>query len=181
MQLCMNNMGAFPPSTNTPHIRRVLCLILLVSDTNTTLAHIITLSYVIFSNYYWCRCVCLCPVSVSVSVLHRCLLNNDFSFCVTGLFNLKGDGLIHKGFRHQSQKHLTPRNKVTVIRAVAIPVEPAPVESAEYRKQLAERYGFEQIGEPLPDNVTLKDVITSLPKKVGFLMIYVMFCSVRVL
>nr|AFK34579.1 unknown [Medicago truncatula] len=83
-----------------------------------------------------------------------------------GLFNLKGDGLIHKGFRHQSQKHLTPRNKVTVIRAVAIPVEPAPVESAEYRKQLAERYGFEQIGEPLPDNVTLKDVITSLPKKV---------------
>ncbi|CAJ2679772.1 unnamed protein product [Trifolium pratense] len=29
-----------------------------------------------------------------------------------------------------------------------------------------ERYGFEQIGEPLPDNVTLKDVIASLPKKV---------------
>jgi omega-6 fatty acid desaturase (delta-12 desaturase) len=64
---------------------------------------------------------------------------------------------------------------------VAIPVEPAPVESVEYRKQLAERYGFEQIGEPLPDNVTLKDVITSLPKKVVFLKIYVMFCSVGIL
>jgi len=75
---------------------------------------------------------------------------------------------------------LIPRNKVTVIRAVAIPVEPAPVESAEYRKQLAERYGFEQIGEPLPDSVTLKDVITSLPKKVGFFKIYIMFCSVRI-
>jgi omega-6 fatty acid desaturase (delta-12 desaturase) len=64
---------------------------------------------------------------------------------------------------------------------VAIPVEPAPVESLEYRKQLAERYGFEQIGEPLPDNVTLKDVITSLPKKVVFLKIYVMFCSIGIL
>lgn len=61
---------------------------------------------------------------------------------------------------------------------MAIPVEPAPAESAEYRKELAESYGFKQIGEPLPDNVTLKDVINSLPKKVAFLMIYVMFYSI---
>lgn len=72
-----------------------------------------------------------------------------------------------------------PRNRVTVIQAVAIPVEPAPAESAEYRKQLAESYGFRKIGEPLPDNVTLKDVISSLPKKVIFRKIYVMFCSIR--
>lgn len=100
---------------------------------------------------------------------------------VTGLFNLKGDGLIHKGFRLQSQRHFIPRNKFTVVRAVAIPVEPAPTESTEYRKQIAERYGFKKIGEPLPDNVTLKDVITSLPKTVIFLKIFVMFCSVRTL
>ncbi|GAU18329.1 hypothetical protein TSUD_202180 [Trifolium subterraneum] len=100
---------------------------------------------------------------------HRPVLNLRTNIATNyspGLFNLKSDGLIHKGFMHQSQKHFVPRNKVNVIRAVAIPVEPAPVESVEYRKQLAERYGFEQIGEPLPDNVTLKDVITSLPKKV---------------
>ncbi|KAL5070769.1 hypothetical protein RYX36_021656 [Vicia faba] len=42
----------------------------------------------------------------------------------------------------------------------------APVEYAEYRKELAERYDFNQIGEPLPETVTLKDVITSLSKKV---------------
>lgn len=60
---------------------------------------------------------------------------------------------------------------------MAIPVEPAPAESAEYRKQLAESYGFRKIGEDLPDSVTLKDVISSLPKKVIFLKIYVMYDS----
>ena len=83
--------------------------------------------------------------------------------------NLKGNGLIQKGFRHQI--NFVPRKKVTVIQAVAIPVESSPVESAEYRKQLAESYGFRQIGEPLPDNVTLKDVIGSLPKKVFLFLI----------
>lgn len=53
------------------------------------------------------------------------------------------------------------------MQAVAAPVAPPPeADSAEYRKQLAESYGFKRIGEPLPDNVTLKDVIETLPKKV---------------
>nr|GMD28842.1 omega-6 fatty acid desaturase, chloroplastic [Ipomoea batatas] len=56
--------------------------------------------------------------------------------------------------------------KTNVIRAVAVPVAPSPAESAEDRKLLCERYGFRQIGEPLPDNVTLKDIIDTLPKKV---------------
>lgn len=43
---------------------------------------------------------------------------------------------------------------------------PSPAESAEYRNQLSKTYGFRQIGEPLPDNVTLKDIIGTLPKKV---------------
>ncbi|RZB55731.1 Omega-6 fatty acid desaturase, chloroplastic, partial [Glycine soja] len=81
-----------------------------------------------------------------------------------GIFSLNSNGLIQKGFRRQ--RNFVTRNKVTVIRAVAIPVQPAPVESAEYRKQLAEDYGFRQIGESLPDDVTLKDVINSLPKEV---------------
>ncbi|CAI8618045.1 unnamed protein product [Vicia faba] len=74
--------------------------------------------------------------------------------------------LFRKEFTHQSQRQFIPTSKFRIIRAVAIPLEPAPVESAEYRKELAERYGFNQIGEPLPETVTLKDVITSLPKKV---------------
>lgn len=49
---------------------------------------------------------------------------------------------------------------------MAIPVAPSPADSTEHRKQLCERYGFRQIGEPLPDNVPLKDIIETLPKKV---------------
>ena len=64
------------------------------------------------------------------------------------------------------QTHFIPKKKITVIQAVAVPVVPPPADSAEYRKQRAENYGFRQIGEALPENVTLKNVIDSLPKKV---------------
>ncbi|XP_047311508.1 omega-6 fatty acid desaturase, chloroplastic-like isoform X2 [Impatiens glandulifera] len=59
-----------------------------------------------------------------------------------------------------------------IIKAVAASVplaaedSPKDTENVDYRKQLAENYGFRQIGESLPENVTLKDIITSLPKKV---------------
>ncbi|KAL0337708.1 UNVERIFIED_CONTAM: Omega-6 fatty acid desaturase, chloroplastic [Sesamum calycinum] len=43
---------------------------------------------------------------------------------------------------------------------------PPPADSAEHRQQLCQEYGFQQIGEPLPDNVTLRDIIDTLPKKV---------------
>ena len=67
------------------------------------------------------------------------------------------------------QRLFVSTKKVPVIRAVAIPAAPSPAESTDYRKQLSESYGFRQIGEPLPDNVTLKDIISSLPKKVVLL------------
>ncbi len=63
-------------------------------------------------------------------------------------------------------KGLAPMRRTGGIKAVAVPVPSSSVEGAEYRKQLAERYGFTQIGEPLPENVTLKDVMDTLPKKV---------------
>ena len=87
----------------------------------------------------------------------------------TGVFNLKEDGLIPKGLWHQ--RNLILKKKIAVIQAVAVPVAPSPSDSADYRKQLSESYGFRQIGEPLPEHVTLKDVIDSLPKKV-FLFLY---------
>lgn len=52
------------------------------------------------------------------------------------------------------------------IKAVAAPVAPAPENSAEYRRELCEKYGFRKIAEPLPDNVTLRDIIDTLPKEV---------------
>ncbi|BBN09957.1 acyl-lipid omega-6 desaturase (Delta-12 desaturase) [Marchantia polymorpha subsp. ruderalis] len=52
------------------------------------------------------------------------------------------------------------------IYAIAAPVAPYALEDAEVRARLAEEYGFQQIGEPVPENVTLKNVIDSLPKEV---------------
>ncbi|KAA3486230.1 omega-6 fatty acid desaturase, chloroplastic-like isoform X1 [Gossypium australe] len=77
------------------------------------------------------------------------------------------DNLLVKGIKHR--KGLIPLRRNKVIQAVAVPVRPSSADSADsaqYRKQLAETYGFRQIGEPLPDNVTLKDVIDTLPRKV---------------
>uniref|UniRef100_A0A803LTG4 Fatty acid desaturase domain-containing protein n=1 Tax=Chenopodium quinoa TaxID=63459 RepID=A0A803LTG4_CHEQI len=62
------------------------------------------------------------------------------------------------------------RRKSALVQAVAVPVAPPselpPTDNTEHLKQLAESYGFQQIGEPLPDDVTMRDIITSLPKKV---------------
>jgi omega-6 fatty acid desaturase (delta-12 desaturase) len=64
------------------------------------------------------------------------------------------------------QQFLFSKRRTKVMQAVAVPIVPSLADSAEYRNQLAERYGFKKIGEPLPKNVKLKDVIDTLPKKV---------------
>ncbi|CAN6459055.1 unnamed protein product [Victoria cruziana] len=56
------------------------------------------------------------------------------------------------------------RNNVKV--SVAAPASPPSIDSPENREKLAESYGFTNIGEPLPDDITLKDVIETLPKEV---------------
>ena len=48
--------------------------------------------------------------------------------------------------------------KKNVVQAVAVPIAPSPLDCAEERKRLSEKYGFRQIGEPLPDKVTMKDL-----------------------
>jgi omega-6 fatty acid desaturase (delta-12 desaturase) len=37
---------------------------------------------------------------------------------------------------------------------------------AEERQQLAEKYGFTQIGEPVPSGITLKNVMDTFPPEV---------------
>ncbi|KAF5946933.1 hypothetical protein HYC85_017161 [Camellia sinensis] len=88
-----------------------------------------------------------------------------------GLYYLKWKSLPPTRIKHQ--RCLIPLRRITTVRAVAVPVAPSPAdssptpaESAEYRKQLSESYGFKQIGEPLPENVALKDIVATLPKKV---------------
>lgn len=47
-----------------------------------------------------------------------------------------------------------------------VAAEPYPLSNAESRSLLAEEFGFRQIGEPVPEGVTLKNVIDSLPAEV---------------
>lgn len=92
---------------------------------------------------------------------------------------MKGDRLLQKGIRHR--QFLFPK-RTKVLQAVAIPVVTSPTDSADYRKKLAESYGFKQIGEPLPEDVKLKDVIDTLPKKVmllqdAFCVLFLLYVS----
>lgn len=83
---------------------------------------------------------------------------------MTGIYRLTQGRLIHRrcGF-HPCLFH---KNKIKSLHAVALPTQPPLVDEVEQRKQMCESYGFTQIGEPLPETVTLKDVIDTLPKKV---------------
>ncbi|KAL0286450.1 UNVERIFIED_CONTAM: Omega-6 fatty acid desaturase, chloroplastic [Sesamum angustifolium] len=67
--------------------------------------------------------------------------------------------------RSKKNQSLISFRKHKVVKAVAVSVAPPPADSAEHRQQLCQEYGFQQIGEPLPDNVTLRDIIDTLPKK----------------
>lgn len=72
--------------------------------------------------------------------------------------------LLLKGTR---RTFLVPAKKrIGCIKAVSVPVAPPSADNAEDREQLAESYGFKQIGQDLPDNVTLKDIMDTLPKEV---------------
>jgi omega-6 fatty acid desaturase (delta-12 desaturase) len=71
-----------------------------------------------------------------------------------------------EGEKHK--KWLVPMRSTRTVQAVAVPAAPSFADSAEFRKHLAESYGFRKIGEPLPGNVTLKDILDTLPKRVEF-------------
>ncbi|KAG2244988.1 hypothetical protein Bca52824_093174 [Brassica carinata] len=81
-----------------------------------------------------------------------------------GVYAVRPIDLLLKGTR---RTFIVPAKKrIGCIKAVSVPVAPPSADSAEDREQLADSYGFKQIGQDLPDNVTLKDVMDTLPKEV---------------
>ncbi|GFP94110.1 omega-6 fatty acid desaturase chloroplastic [Phtheirospermum japonicum] len=80
----------------------------------------------------------------------------------SGAYLLKWDCLPRK----KPKQCLISFRKHQVVKAVAVSAAPSPADNAENRQKLCQDYGFRQIGEPLPDNVTLRDIIDTLPKKV---------------
>ncbi|CAN1224253.1 Omega-6 fatty acid desaturase, chloroplastic [Linum grandiflorum] len=65
----------------------------------------------------------------------------------------------------KQNKRLVHLRRAKTVQAVAALIV-SSADGSEYRKQLAESYGFKQIGEDLPENITLKQVIDTLPKEV---------------
>jgi hypothetical protein len=48
----------------------------------------------------------------------------------------------------------------------------------DQKRKMCEMYGFTQIGDPVPDNITLKDIMDTLPKKVLPHSLYYLVASV---
>ena len=63
----------------------------------------------------------------------------------------------------------TRRNNSLSVSAVATPLaRPAfRLDDPEERERLAGEYGFRKIGEPVPDNITLKQITDSIPAEVS--------------
>jgi len=69
-------------------------------------------------------------------------------------------------YNRRSYHHFLPSKQRGGLQAAVLPVAPPILDDEETRKQMAEDFGFTQIGEELPDSVTLKDVMDTLPKEV---------------
>ncbi|CAN8273373.1 unnamed protein product [Cochlearia groenlandica] len=87
----------------------------------------------------------------------------------SGVFALKPLDLMLRGNTHGERRRtfiVPAKKRIGCVKSVAVPVAPPSADSAEDRERLAESYGFKQIGEDLPVNVTLKDIMDTLPKEV---------------
>ncbi|VAH28640.1 unnamed protein product [Triticum turgidum subsp. durum] len=91
----------------------------------------------------------LSPRRAAAGALSGSLIVKRFSLCT--------------GRSHHQFLPLKQRGR---LQAAVLPVTPPLLDDEEKRKQMSEDYGFKQIGEQLPDNITLKDVMDTLPKEV---------------
>ncbi|KAG6504782.1 hypothetical protein ZIOFF_037129 [Zingiber officinale] len=81
-------------------------------------------------------------------------------------FSVRHSGLDSLAVRRSFLCHHSFSQKVSYrVRAAAVTASPTFLDNAEERKLLAEKYGFMQIGKPLPNNITMKDIMDTLPKK----------------
>lgn len=69
-------------------------------------------------------------------------------------------------YNGRSYHQFLPLKQRGGLQAAALPVTPPLLDDEIKRQQMSEDYGFKQIGEQLPDNVTLKDVMDTMPKEV---------------
>ncbi|ONM04465.1 Omega-6 fatty acid desaturase chloroplastic [Zea mays] len=78
-----------------------------------------------------------------------------------GNFFVKRDIIYNRSY-HQ----FLPLKHIGGLQAAVLPVTPPLLDGEGKKKQMAEEYGFTQIGDELPDDITLKDVMDTLPKEV---------------
>ncbi|XP_057969786.1 omega-6 fatty acid desaturase, chloroplastic-like isoform X2 [Malania oleifera] len=90
---------------------------------------------------------------------HRFMFQNSPYTC-----HPKWKGLPQRQVRHQGC--LIPLKRINHVRAMAIcHTQTLTDNTADYRKNLAQSYGYTQIGEPLPRNVTLRSIVETIPKE----------------
>eukprot|EP01018_Ginkgo_biloba_P035358 Gb_08625 [translate_table: standard] len=63
-------------------------------------------------------------------------------------------------------QHGRPHKRTLNTVFAALPLAPPSLHDMEERRRISEEYGFTQIGEPVPDDVTLKKVMDTLPQEV---------------
>uniref|UniRef100_A0A453B6K6 Fatty acid desaturase domain-containing protein n=1 Tax=Aegilops tauschii subsp. strangulata TaxID=200361 RepID=A0A453B6K6_AEGTS len=93
---------------------------------------------------------------------HRFIVSMLRSNVLPGSLIVKRFSLCNGRSHHQ----FLPLKQRGRLQAAVLPVTPPLLDDEEKRKQMSEDYGFNQIGEQLPDNITLKDVMDTLPKEV---------------
>jgi acyl-lipid omega-6 desaturase (Delta-12 desaturase) len=82
---------------------------------------------------------------------------------LSGNFFVKRDIIYNRRSYHQ----FLPLKHIGGLQAAVLPVTPPLLDGEGKKKQMAEEYGFTQIGDELPDDITLKDVMDTLPKEVA--------------
>lgn len=68
--------------------------------------------------------------------------------------------------QRMSTQYSRGRDKKQKTPFVTLPLTPSPLDDLEERNHLCEEYGFTQIGEPVPSDIILKNVIDTLPREV---------------
>lgn len=106
------------------------------------------------------------PVSFCILAMHI-LTEMDLlylTWLLSGIYCLKLGTLQQIG--SNSHRSLSCKRPPEVLQAAVLPTSPSSLDNEDQRQKMCENYGFTQIGEPLPDNISLKDVMETLPKKV---------------
>jgi acyl-lipid omega-6 desaturase (Delta-12 desaturase) len=103
-----------------------------------------------------------------VNSLLASFLSNISHYADMTFLSLSGNFFVKRDIIYNRSYHqFLPLKHIGGLQAAVLPVTPPLLDGEGKKKQMAEEYGFTQIGDELPDDITLKDVMDTLPKEVA--------------